>query len=328
MTSQPDSILAVIGSDTQLRRVSSHRGGEYHGPCPFCGGTDRFRVQPERNSWKCRQCGKGGDSIAYLVDSGRIDKREAYRLRHGDGSGVRLAGGANRITLPPPPEPAEPPNDIWQQRARKLVSQSQSDLWSDAGASALAWLHRRGLTDETIRRAELGYNPVDSYDDRTTWGLDPGNSIWLPHGITIPWSIDGYLWRVNIRRPKGDPKYIGPAGWSNALYNAEKLRYGKPAILVEGEFDVLIVEQYAGDLVTPVATGSATGARRMCWIARLAVSSKVLLAFDADEAGDIARRYWLRILPHGRSWRPLWGDISEMYIDGYDLRSWVEAGLK
>jgi len=48
--------------------------GEYAGPCPFCGGTDRFIVWPDRGasgSYWCRQCGKKGGPVQYLVDSGK-----------------------------------------------------------------------------------------------------------------------------------------------------------------------------------------------------------------------------------------------------------------
>ena len=37
-------LLSVIGSATTLKKVAATDGGEYAGPCPFCGGDDRFRV--------------------------------------------------------------------------------------------------------------------------------------------------------------------------------------------------------------------------------------------------------------------------------------------
>lgn len=43
-------------STTNMKRVSSNRGGEYHGACPFCGGTDRFALWPSENTWSCRHC--------------------------------------------------------------------------------------------------------------------------------------------------------------------------------------------------------------------------------------------------------------------------------
>jgi hypothetical protein len=51
-------LLAVIGSDTQLKKVAGTRGGEFAGSCPFCGGTDRFRAHPnwQGGEWHCRNC--------------------------------------------------------------------------------------------------------------------------------------------------------------------------------------------------------------------------------------------------------------------------------
>ena len=39
-------ILAIAGRYTTLKKAASTDGGEYHGPCPSCGGTDCFRVHP------------------------------------------------------------------------------------------------------------------------------------------------------------------------------------------------------------------------------------------------------------------------------------------
>lgn len=40
-------------------RVAGTKGGEYHGPCPHCGGSDRMVIQPHHpaggQAW-CRQC--------------------------------------------------------------------------------------------------------------------------------------------------------------------------------------------------------------------------------------------------------------------------------
>ena len=43
---QNTDLLTLIGCDTALKKVASTKGGEYAGPCPFCGGRDRFRVWP------------------------------------------------------------------------------------------------------------------------------------------------------------------------------------------------------------------------------------------------------------------------------------------
>lgn len=45
-------LLGLIEPFTQLRKVAAR---EYAGPCPKCGGTDRFRVNLDKG-WFCRQC--------------------------------------------------------------------------------------------------------------------------------------------------------------------------------------------------------------------------------------------------------------------------------
>jgi putative DNA primase/helicase len=43
----------------KLRR----EGREWIGPCPHCGGVDRFALWPAKSLWHCRGCGTGGDPI-------------------------------------------------------------------------------------------------------------------------------------------------------------------------------------------------------------------------------------------------------------------------
>jgi DNA primase len=223
----------------------------------------------------------------------------------------------------------------WTATGQAFLAQCQKDLWTDVGTKALAWLRRRGLNDDTIREAELGYNATDAYTDRQCWGLpltldNKGRvkRLWLPRGVVIPRIIEDSLWGLRIRRPKNDPKYYWvPGGEANSLYNADALRAGHPAMLLEGEIDARTVQQQAGDLITPVATGGTSTARRVKWIARLSLASTVLVAYDSDEAGEAASRYWLDVLPNARRWRPYWGDTNEMAQAGINLRPWVKAGL-
>jgi hypothetical protein len=61
---------------------TSRRGPEYHGPCPFCGGTDRFTVWPEQGEtgrYWCRQCNWKGDAIQLLRDRDGLSFMEAKR---------------------------------------------------------------------------------------------------------------------------------------------------------------------------------------------------------------------------------------------------------
>src|SRR5689334_21358337 len=40
------------------------RGPERYGPCPKCGGTDRFAINTSKQIWNCRGCQRGGDVIS------------------------------------------------------------------------------------------------------------------------------------------------------------------------------------------------------------------------------------------------------------------------
>ena len=76
-------LLSLIGADVRLKKVAATHGGEWAGPCPFCGGVqkrdaDRFHVWPAEGRYWCRRCERKGDAIDYV------------RQRHGLGFGAAL----------------------------------------------------------------------------------------------------------------------------------------------------------------------------------------------------------------------------------------------
>ncbi len=326
-------LLDVIGRNTRLRRVAATHGGEYAGPCPFCGGRDRFRVWPdsERPGYWCRRCGRHGNAIQYLREHDGLSFHEACASLYGEGEYQRHY----RRFRPSYPRPlpsvhGEEPNPFWQDAARIFCAYAMRLLWSSHGAPALAYLRRRGLHDDTIRKAALGYNPNAYYDAPELWGFPRWDrSVWIPAGVVIPWVVDNSIWCVRFRSCSDDAsfRYIQVRGGGNALYRADSVRANAPAVLVEGEFDALTIEQEAGELVAAVANGSTNGGRRTRWIETLATASQVLLSHDADQAGDRAAAWWFKRLPNARRWRPWWKDANTMLQEGGDVRSWIVAGL-
>ena len=338
---------------TSMKRVADTNGGEYKGSCPWCGGADRFTVSPEMGEsglYVCRGCKRGGDGIKFLCEREGLSFAEAclrlglgHKLNATEKPPVGSQRDARQTTTDMAKTILQPPGEPWQSSLRKFVDNARAVMWNNHGKKARAWLHGRGLRDETIEKASLGINEWELWQFRTSLGLPAkenkkdGGKVWIPPGIVIPWVIEDKLWKVNIRRPNpmlkpGDPKYVQVAGttgrWStNGLYNADKLRMDQPAILVEGEFDALSLQQEAGDLITAVATGSTEGARKIPWIAKLALCSHVLVSFDTDEAGEKAARYWTDKLLNAKRWRPYWGDVSQMLQEGATVRAWVAAGL-
>src|SRR6516162_9798853 len=49
----------IVRRNIRLNRV----GAEHVGPCPRCGGEDRFSYNAAKGIWNCRGCGLGGDVI-------------------------------------------------------------------------------------------------------------------------------------------------------------------------------------------------------------------------------------------------------------------------
>ena len=305
---------------TKLRWKAHTNGGEHAGACPWCGGNDRFRVWPhsgEYGRFWCRQCGRSGDTITLIKDLRGLSYQEACESI---GVALKPLKRTSRAT-----KPLEPPSKIWRARAWSLTEESISLLWTDQGARARKWLRERGLGEETMHLALLGYNPHDRREPARKWGLDQETDIFIPRGITIPWMIDSDIWRFNVRRPAGTPRYIGPAGSSNGLYNVDDIVANYPVVLVEGEIDALSVMQATS--IPAVATGSTSGSRRQRWLVSLMKASTTLIAFDCDEAGEKAAAFWYEALPNGRRLRPYWDDANKMLQDGIDLKQWIGQGL-
>lgn len=312
-----------------LRRAGSTNNGEHAGPCPFCGGDDRFRFWPRHPSGQarywCRRCEKTGDDIDLLRELKGLSYTEAAAVVGRPSLTNSTVGSTSSVR--PYESPTEPPLAAWQLQAEKVAVEAEAALWRPEGASALEYLRGRGFTDKTVQEARLGWIGQDNRESAQEWGLPVDHTpVWLPRGVSIPWRSCGFLWRLNIRRLAGDPKYIGPAGRRNGLYGADGMRGDKPALLVEGELDALSVAQEAGDLVNAVATGSTTGSRHSRWERLLRAAPTVFVAFDSDDPGEEASTYWLDALPGSRRLLPE-TDAAWMLEAGRDIHAWVQAAL-
>ena len=77
------------------------------------------------------------------------------------------------------------------------MTEAAGRLWTPEGTEALAYLHDRGLTDETIQAARLGV--VDSVSIPTR----DGDRCYQARGVVIPWFDGDRLALVKIRQPEG-----------------------------------------------------------------------------------------------------------------------------
>jgi hypothetical protein len=74
-------IRDVAGRYTTLKRATSI---ECVGPCPFCGGRDRFGVNTRKQVWNCRGCDQGGDVVALVQHVEGLSFREAVERLSGE----------------------------------------------------------------------------------------------------------------------------------------------------------------------------------------------------------------------------------------------------
>ena len=228
------SLLREKVDSASIKRVSGSKGGEYHSPCPLCGGTDRFLVFPEQEggelcrkhgipgTWSCpRGCGKGGDVIGFLREVSGLSFKAAC-------AELGIESDKNRRAYRPlrgPAQQAEPafiprqyqePPDIWKAQAAKLVGEAHENLLR--APSVLSWLARRGLPEDAARAYRLGYlagegkNEDCLYRARSAFGLpdkpgknSAGKALRIPRGVTIPaFGRDGSVCRLRIRRRNSD----------------------------------------------------------------------------------------------------------------------------
>lgn len=322
-------LLALIGADTRLRKVASTRGGEFAGPCPFCGGDDRFRVQPEHGLWWCRSCGgdRWQDSIGYVMQRDAVSFTvacERLGSAYCHGSNSARAFRAEQDT-PAPSTLLPAPSGSWQEAGEAMVTRCESALWSDIGAKARGYLHRRGLTDETIHTWRLGYQTQDAIEPAATWGLD-GKPLHIARGIVIPWHFNDQLWQIKIRRPGDHPKYAAVKGGHPVIFGAHTLTL-PVAALVEGEFDAMLLHQESGFIVGVSTLGSASKALDPRALLPLLTLDRILVAYDGDSEGQRgADRLASLSARIGRVQIPSpHKDVTELYQAGYRLRDWIES---
>ncbi|MCC7209865.1 MAG: toprim domain-containing protein [Anaerolineae bacterium] len=184
---------------------------------------------------------------------------------------------------------------------------------------ARSYLLNRGLTPETIRGAHLGYVPGH-------WNVwRHMDELRVPCGITIPWLDGDAVWAVKVRRLGGNTKYVQiPGGSARGLYNASSLADHDVALFVEGEFDALIAEQEAGDVVGVATLGSATGTLAATWVPDLIHCRRILVAYDADAAGQKGAAYWRSLTRRAQVVNlPFGKDITEFVQQGGNIKQWL-----
>jgi DNA primase len=298
----------VVSGYVQLRK-----SGRYlKGLCPFHQEkTPSFIVFPEKGTWHCFGCGKGGDVFSFVMLKENLDFRGALELL------ARRAG----VSLRPAAGETE-----HEKRLRVLAEMNELaaahftrellEGRSEEAEAARRYLAGRGVSDETARAFQLGYAP-DRWDTLLRYLAQHGYSSEqaVEAGLVVQNERGGVYDRFRgrimfpIRNERGvltgfggrlledrekQPKYLNTA--QTALFDkgaslygidraGEAIRRAREAILVEGYMDVVLLHQH-GVSNAVASLGTSLTERQLEILKRL--TERVVLALDADTAGDAA----------------------------------------
>ncbi|MEX2324455.1 MAG: DNA primase [Nitriliruptoraceae bacterium] len=310
-------IVAVVGDYTTVKRA----GKSFKGLCPFhTEKTPSFTVTPDGNFFHCFGCGASGDIYDFLMRIEGLEfpeaveslaRRTGFPLRYEELSSSQRQQIGERSRLV---DVAAAARDYFRRT-----------LLSEDGKVARDYLKARGFHRDDAEAFELGFATLSwsglvdaltadgfSSIDLIATGLavktDSGRLRDRFRGRLIfpvadaGGDVIGFGGRVLPELDYGDftpPKYLNSP--ETVLYKKARVLYGLPlaraemvrserVLICEGYTDVMALHQ-AGVTNVVATCGTAVGDEHLRMVSRYA--SKVVLAFDADEAGvKAAERAW------------------------------------
>lgn len=330
----------LLSDGRTFKRASSGDNPEWHGPCPWCNGGNRFVIWPQHPTgtdgrYWCRQCKRFGDGIDFLCARHGMSYADACAFLD-----VPMHIRPERDARPAqavwtPREPREVPA-LWREQAARFVDECATGLVK--GMPGYDYVQGRGFTLETIRLLKLGWNPVKRYEDRAAWGLPSEtldgfkSSMTIPSGLVIPFTRQAGIVGIKIRcvdlrnglAPArkfhclpGSVPMLCPAGGNR-----------RAVIVVESELDAALIWQEARDLTAALALGSAAARPDAAVWAFLDRAEKVRVALDNDATGREQSAWWRHHRPTARivGFPNDCKDVGDL-LRGNRVRAWVEAAL-
>ncbi len=144
-----NSVLEVVSSYVKLTK----KGNSYSGCCPFHNEkTPSFYVNEDKGLYHCFGCGVGGNVISFIMKIENVDFVEAVK---------QLAKRAN-IDLPEADMSEDMQRELKERQLLYEINKEAANYYykilkSKYGDEGLAYITRRGLSTETIKRFGLGY---------------------------------------------------------------------------------------------------------------------------------------------------------------------------
>lgn len=297
-------IVEIVGGHVKLEKS----GRSYKGRCPFHNEkTPSFFVSPERGSYYCFGCGAKGDIFTFVQEVEGLSFREALKDL-ADRAGVVLKNSAES-------RESKTEKDRLREALEEATCFFEAKLQENPEAQK--YLLSRGLSEETIKEWRVGYAPAEwrsLYHFMLAHGFKPETLIKaglakpVADGVKEPYDV----FRDRLVFPLSDsngevvafsgralgkeviPKYLNTP--ETVLFAKHELLYGLDkakseirkknyTVLVEGQMDLVLSHQ-AGVKNTVASSGTAFTSAHLERLKKL--SSRILLAFDGDNAGEKA----------------------------------------
>lgn len=284
------------------------RGRKHWGLCPFHNEkTASFSVDAASQLFYCFGCHKGGTVIHFVMEMERMEFMDAVKML------------AERAHMQLPESSRRPGREADKALREQIFEANRAAalyfhelLWTPEGAEILAYLHRRGLDDQDIRRYGLGASGK-GWNDLETALTQKGHStdvlekagllvkkensrydMFRQRAIFPIISAQGRVLGFGGRAMEGaQPKYLNTQ--DTPVFNKRQGLYAmnfvrnerglKRLILVEGYMDVVSLRKRGVEGV--VATlGTALTGEQVRLMKRYV--PEVYLSYDGDAAGQNA----------------------------------------
>ncbi|PTN09056.1 DNA primase [Mangrovibacterium marinum] len=299
-------ISEVVGEFVTLKR----RGVNMIGNCPFHNEkTPSFTVSPTKGIFKCFGCGKGGNSVNFIMEHETLSYPEA----------LKWLARKYHIEVKEEEESPEQKQQKDDRESMMIVSAWAQKYFSryllqenEGRAVGLSYIRERGIRDDIVKKFELGFCP-DGKNVFTQEAQKQGYKMeYLERtGLTIKrddWVRDRFAGRVmfpihniagrviafggrTLKADKNIAKYLNSP--ESDIYHKSRVLYGiyqakreisraDKCYLVEGYTDVLSMHQ-AGIENVVASSGTALTHDQIRLIKRF--TPNITIIYDGDAAG-------------------------------------------
>lgn len=300
-------IAEVVQDFISLKR----RGANYMGVCPFHHEkTPSFTVSPAKGIYKCFGCGKGGNSVNFIMEHENLSYVEA----------LRYLAKKYGIEIKEKELSTEERDQQNERESMLLINEWACKFFEDklkndreGQAIGMTYFRERGFRDDIIARFQLGFSPQSrnaltteaikagfkienlvktglsiQREDGNAFDRFAGRVIFPIHGLSG--KVVGFGGRI-LKTDKNTAKYLNSP--ESEIYHKSKVLYGlfqaRKAIvqadkcyLVEGYTDVTSMHQ-AGIENVAASSGTSLTTEQIRLIKRF--TQNITILYDGDSAG-------------------------------------------